>query len=135
MRVAGAHMLVDLVIGLILLEYLFFIMAVGRARGKLGVPAPATTGHPEFERYYRVQMNTLENLVIVIPCMWIFARYVSEPIAATLGMVFLVGRAVYFMSYIRDPKKRGWGYLISSLPMLALLIGAIVGPALTWLNR
>jgi uncharacterized membrane protein YecN with MAPEG domain len=118
-----------------LLEYLVFVMAVGRARGKFQVPAPATTGHPEFERFFRVQMNTLENLIIVIPSMWIFARYVSEPIAAILGLVFIAGRAVYFLSYTRDPKTRGWGYMISSLPMLALLIGALLGPALAWLNR
>jgi glutathione S-transferase len=126
---------VDFVIGLMLLEYFVFILAVGRARARFQVAAPVTSGHPEFERFFRVQMNTLEQLIIVIPCMWIFARYVHEPTAAVLGLIFIAGRAVYFLSYIRDPKSRGWGFLISSLPMLALMVGSLFGAAKDLLSR
>ncbi len=124
--------LVDLVTALALLEYLVFVLAVGRARGRFGVAAPATTGNPDFERYLRVQMNTLESLIIVIPCLYLFARYISEPLAAALGIVFIIGRAMYFFGYTRAANKRSWGYMVSSMPMLALLIGSIIGPAIAW---
>jgi glutathione S-transferase len=126
---------VDFVIGLMLVEYFVFVLAVGRARVRYQVAAPATTGHPEFERFFRVQMNTLEQLIIVIPCMWMFARYIHEPTAAILGLIFIVGRALYFTSYTRDPKSRGWGFMISSLPMLTLLVGSMIGAARDYLTR
>jgi glutathione S-transferase len=66
--------------------------------------------------------------------MWIFAKYVSEPIAAALGAVFIVGRAMYFVGYTQAANKRSWGYAVSSLPMLALLLGSIVGPLIKWLG-
>ncbi len=126
---------VDLVIGLMLFQYFLFIMAVGRARGRYQIAAPATAGHPEFERYFRVQMNTLEQLIIIIPSLWMFARYVHEPTAAILGLVIIVGRTLYFFAYTRDPKSRGWGFMISSLPMLILMFGSIIGAAKAFLSR
>jgi glutathione S-transferase len=108
------------------LEYIVLGVAVGRARAKFGVAAPATTGHPEFERYFRVHMNTLEQLVIFVPAMWIFAYFVSPVWAAVAGAIFVVGRAVYARSYIRDPKSRSFGFALTMLPLLALLIGTLV---------
>jgi len=118
---------VDLVTALALLQYLGFAMAVGRARGKYGVPAPAVTGQPDFERYLRVQQNTLECLIIVVPSLWLFARYVSDPWAAGLGVVYLIGRMMYFVGYTRAPAKRAAGYGVTALAMIALLVGALVG--------
>jgi glutathione S-transferase len=115
------------VIALALVEYFYFVMAVGAARGKLKFPAPATTGNPEFERTYRVQMNTLEQLIIFIPSMLCFAEFVSARWAAILGLIFIVGRIVYFIGYRQAAEKRSWGFLISSLPTLALLIGSLIG--------
>lgn len=115
------------VIALALLEYLVFAMLVGRAREKYGVAAPAVTGHELFERYYRVQMNTLELLVVFIPSALFFAIYVSELWAAILGVVFIIGRAVYLQAYVADPKKRGPGYGLSFLPTAILLVGALIG--------
>lgn len=115
------------VIALALAEYFYFVMAVGAARGKLKIAAPAITGHPDFERTYRVQMNTLEQLIIFIPSMLCFATFVSARWAVILGSIFIVGRVVYFIGYRQAANKRGWGFMISSLPMLALLVGSLIG--------
>ena len=114
---------------LALLQYFYFATLVGQARGKFGVNGPAVTGHPVFERYFRVQMNTLELLIALLPGLWLFARYVSPTWAAILGTVYLVGRFVYLRSYVGDPSKRGAGFGLSMLPILALLVGALFGAA------
>lgn len=118
---------VNIVIALALLEYIYFAVAVGRARGKFGVTAPATTGNPVFERYYRVQVNTLELLVCFVPAMYMFGYYVSSVWAAVLGSVFLIGRALYFVAYVKDPAQRGPGFGLSMLPVLSLILGGLYG--------
>ena len=85
--------LVYLTILLALLEYIVMGALVGRARAKHGIHAPAMTGHPDFERANRVHVNTLENLIIFIPAVWLFATYVSVPWAAGLGFLFVAARA------------------------------------------
>jgi glutathione S-transferase len=119
---------VHLVMMLALVEFLVFGWAVGRARTRYDVPAPATTGHEVFERYYRAQMNTLEQLIVFLPAMQLFGRYLSPYIAAVLGGVFIVGRAVYFRGYVRAPEQRHFGFGLSAIPNIVLLVGAIVGP-------
>ena len=120
---------VAIVAVLALLQYISFAMLVGRARGTFGVAGPAVTGHPVFERYFRVQMNTLELLIALLPGLWLFAHYVRPTWAALLGAVYLVGRFVYLRSYVADPAKRGLGFGLSMLPIIALLLGALVGAA------
>jgi glutathione S-transferase len=120
---------VQLVVGLALLEFLFFAYQVTLARVRYKVPAPATTGNEIFERYFRVQMNTLEQLVVFIPSILIFAQYLSPYIAAALGVVFLIGRLIYLVGYVKDPKKRETGFVLSVLPTVILLVGAIFGAA------
>ena len=115
-----------LVIVLALLQYIFFSIAVGRARAKYGVHAPAVTGNEHFERYFRVHMNTLEQLIVFIPAVWLFAQFVSPHWAAGLGGVYLVGRVVYFLSYVKDPKSRGLGFALTSVPSLVMLVGVLV---------
>lgn len=119
--------LVHLVIGLALAQFFFFCMSVGRARGTYKVPAPATTGNEVFERYFRVQMNTLELLVVFVPSIILFGAYISPYIAATLGVIYLIGRLVYFTSYVKDPKSRSLGYALSALPVIVLVAGSIIG--------
>ena len=119
--------LVHLVIGLALVEFSLFGWAVSRARARYQVAAPATTGHEVFERYFRVQMNTLEQLVIFVPSIVLFARYVNAYVAAALGAVFLVGRALYFQGYVKAAAGRHLGFMLSAIPNVALLIGAILG--------
>jgi glutathione S-transferase len=122
--------LVEVVVCLALVQFLHFGFAVGRAREKYGVKAPATTGNEMFERYFRVQMNTLEQLVVFIPGIFLFAQYVEPRIAAILGFLFLAGRAWYFAQYVRDPAKRSAAFALSFLPMVILLAGALIGIAL-----
>ena len=122
--------LVYIVMGLALVQYMYFAIAVGGARGRFGVTAPATSGHAVFDRYFRVQMNTLELIVVLIPALLLFANYVDARIAAGLGAVDIIGRFMYFRSYIADPSKRGPGFGLSLLPIAVLLIGGIIGAAL-----
>jgi glutathione S-transferase len=118
---------VHLVIGLALLQFFVFCMAVGRARETYKVAAPATTGNEVFERYFRVQMNTLELLVILVPSLVMFAAYLSPCWAAGLGAVYLIGRIIYFRAYVKAPGSRSWGYGLSASPVLVLLGGSLVG--------
>jgi len=122
---------VAVTISVALLEYFFFVMAVGRARGRLKIAAPAVTGHPDFERVYRVQMNTLELLIIFVPAILLFANYVSAAVAAGLGALFIIGRALYYAGYTRAANKRGIGAGISFLAALVLLVGGLIGAVLT----
>ncbi len=118
---------VALVIILALIQYLFFIAMVGKARGKYSVNAPATSGHEIFERIYRVQQNTLEQLVIFIPSIYLFGLYVHAPAAAGIGLFFLLGRAIYYKSYVTDPATRGTGMLIGFFAFTILMLGALIG--------
>jgi uncharacterized MAPEG superfamily protein len=119
--------LVAVIIALALLEYFVFGALVGRARVQYKVDAPAVTGHPVFERYFRVQQNTLELLVMFVPAAWLFGTYVSPAWAAGLGAIYLVGRIVYIRSYVADPKKRSAGFGLSILPILAMVLGVLWG--------
>jgi glutathione S-transferase len=123
--------LVAIVIVLALMEFVAFGMLVGRARGTYGVKAPAMSGHEVFDRYFRVHYNTMEVLVVFVPSIWIFALYLDPRWAAGLGAVYLVGRIVYFRDYIANPAGRGKGFGMSMLPVLALLIGALIGAGRT----
>jgi len=109
-----------------LLQFFWFGWQVGVARGKYGIAAPATSGNEMFERVFRVHMNTLEQLVVFLPALWIFASFVSSLWAAILGAIFIVGRAIYAVTYVKDPKKRSAGFALTALPELVLLIGILV---------
>ena len=118
---------VAVVTGVLLLQYFVFMMLVGAARGRSGVQAPAISGDPVFERTLRVQQNTLEQLLIVLPSMWLFGSYFGETIAASLGLVFFVGRILYYRGYVVEPGKRSVGFGIGFLATIALLLGALGG--------
>ena len=118
---------VAIVTVLALLQFLWLGFAVGRARARYNVPAPASSGNEMFERHFRVHMNTLEQLVVFLPALWMFARFVNPVWAAALGGVFIVGRFVYAAAYVRDPRSRSFGFALTSLPTLVLLIGSVVG--------
>jgi uncharacterized MAPEG superfamily protein len=120
---------VAIVILIALLEYVVFGTLVGRARGKYGVKAPAVHGHETFERYFRVHYNTLELMVAFVPSIWLFGLYVSPTWAAVLGLVYVVGRAIYIITYVADPAKREIGFALSVMPILVMLVGAIWGVA------
>ena len=116
-----------IVTSLALLEYFGISLLVGRARGKYGIKAPATSGHPVFDRTFRVHQNTLEQLVIFLPSLWLFGTFVSAPIGALIGLVFIVGRVLYVQGYVADPEKRGTGFGIGFLANIVLLLGGLIG--------
>jgi glutathione S-transferase len=118
---------IDIVTLLAVLQFFLFGVLVGRARGRYGIAGPATTGHPVFERYFRVQMNTAETLWVFLPGLWLSAKYWPPGYAALLGVVYLVGRFVYLNAYVGDPKKRSVGFSMSMLPALLLVAAALVG--------
>jgi uncharacterized membrane protein YecN with MAPEG domain len=111
---------------LALIEYLVISTMTGRARDAYGIKAPATAGHPMFERWYRVQMNTLEQLVIFLPALFLFASYVSPRWGGVLGLVFVAGRAIYARSYLADPETRSVGFALTFVPNVLLLFGTLL---------
>ena len=122
---------VDLVTLLALLELFAFGYAVSAARGRYGVRAPATTGNEVFERYFRVQQNTLELTVLFVPALWLAARYWNPAWTAAVGAVFLIGRLEYFRAYVREPRKRSLGFALSVLPIGVLWVVALLGAVRT----
>ena len=111
----------------VLLQYLFISLLVGRARATYGIKAPATTGHDVFERYYRVQMNTVELMVVLIPSLWLAAAYWSPEWMCGLGVIYIAGRFVYLKTYINPQAKRTLGYALSYIPTFLLLLAALLG--------
>jgi len=118
---------IDIVTALALLQFIYFGFQVGGARTKYQVKAPAVTGNEIFERYFRVEQNTLEQLIVFIPGLYLFSHYFNPLWAAGLGVVYLIGRQVYFMGYVKDPAKRGPGFGLSFLPTVALAAGGLIG--------
>jgi uncharacterized membrane protein YecN with MAPEG domain len=118
---------VALVSLLLLVQYFFFVLQAGMARGKDTVVAPATTGDEMYERKSRVQMNTLEQLIITLPAMWICAHYFSANVAAILGFVFLIGRFIYSFMYINEPKSRALGFIIGFFANIILIGCSLYG--------
>lgn len=110
---------------LALMQFYLFGFQVGQMRARHGIKAPATTGHPEFERMFRVQQNTMEQLVMFLPALWMFA-WLSQPLwAAALGLVFIVGRYIFKRGYVADASKRGLGFAISTAAVAVLMIGSL----------
>lgn len=119
--------LVHILVGLALLQYVAFGSLVGWARGKYGVRAPATTGNEIFERYYRVQLNTLEVLAVLLPGAWLAAQYYAPAFVAVLLAIYLAGRMIYLFSYVANPAKRSLGFAMSLLPAIILIAAGMVG--------
>jgi len=109
------------------LLYFFTGLMVARARTEFGVPAPATTGNQDFERVFRVQMNTLEWMPILLPALWLFAFYVNDWAAALLGLVWICGRVFYIRGYSAAADQRHRGFSIQAFAAGALVIGGLVG--------
>src|SRR5438270_12048736 len=115
---------------LAILFYLFTGTRVSRARAAIGVKVPATSGNPDFERVFRVQMNTLEWMPIFLPSLWLFAIYISDPVAAAIGLVWIGGRFLYMTGYSEAAAKRSRGFAIQASAAIILWLGAL--GAIVW---
>lgn len=107
-------------------QFILFSIQVGSMRGKHGIKAPATTGHPEFERVFRVQQNSMEQLVAFIPALWMFGYLVNPLWGAAMGLVFIIGRFIYRSSYVKDPAARGMGFTITFVPTAVMLVWGLI---------
>ena len=110
-----------------------FAYLVGKQRVKHGVKAPAITGEAEFERAFRIHQNTVEQMVIFLPALWLFGYYVHVLIGAGLGLVFVISRFIYRKSYLTDPTSRTAGFGIGALTMMILMLGGLIGAVTSWL--
>ena len=116
-----------LVTVLALVFYAWTGVNVSRMRIRHHVRAPSVTGAPEFERAFRVHQNTQEQIVLFLPALWLFVMLVSSLWGGVLGLVWIAGRVLYAVSYLRDPDTRGPGFAIAGVASLVLLLGALVG--------
>lgn len=117
-----------------LILYMFVTTKVGSARAKYGVPAPTMTGPADFERVVRVHYNTLEQLVVFLPALWLFGHFVSDRYAAALGLVWIIGRVLFAWGYYQAADKRSLGFGIAIIATMILVIGSLIGivRALVW---
>jgi len=125
---------VAIVMALILVQFIVFGMLVGRARGKYRIKAPAITGDPVFERHFRAHQNSLEQMVVTIPALWMFGNYVHPEAAAVLGLIYLAGRTLYYRAYVNDPATRSAGFGIGALATVILTLGGLAGAGWHWLR-
>jgi glutathione S-transferase len=118
---------VDIVTTLAVLHFLAFGWKVGKAREAHGIKPPAVSGNEIFERHMRVQQNTLEQLIMFLPGLYLFAHYFNPWYVAGLGVLFLIGRELYGAGYVKDPARRSAGFLIGAIPTLILILGGLIG--------
>jgi glutathione S-transferase len=107
-------------------QYILFGVQVGVLRGKHGVKAPAVAGPEEFERMNRVHINTLEQLVVFLPALWMHALYANPLWGGVIGLVYVTGRFIYRAAYLKDPASRELGFTMTIVPSIILLIWALI---------
>jgi glutathione S-transferase len=114
--------------------YCYTGIKVGQMRVKHAIKAPAVTGAPEFERAFRVQMNTLEHLPVFVIALWLATFYFPwfTWIVPAIGIVWIAGRAMYMDAYLKDPAKRGPGFGVAAAAEIVLLLLAIIGVVVAW---
>jgi glutathione S-transferase len=112
---------------LVLILYFWSVIRCAFARRKFNIHAPAMTGHPEFDRRFRIQQNTLEQLILFLPSLWMFSFFVSPVWSGVPGLIFIVGRLIYAISYAHNPEWRRPGFAIGVVTSLILLVGALGG--------
>ncbi len=117
-----------------ILVYFYTVILVSQARRGTGIKAPATTGNDDFERVFRVQMNTLEWMPIFLPALWLAAYYVGDKWAAAGGVIWIIGRIMYIHGYTAAADKRGPGFGVQALATVALWLAASVGVVLALLK-
>jgi len=111
---------------LALMQYMFFGIQVGGAHQKYGVKAPTMSGDPRFDRVNRVHQNTLEQLIVLIPALWMYAHFVNPLWGAGMGVVYLIGRFIYRAEYMKDPSTRTLGFSLSFLPGAVMSVWVLI---------
>ncbi len=111
----------------VLIMYFWTVMVVGRMRIRHKVKAPSMEGPPDFQRAVRVQTNTIEQLVFFLPALWLCAAWSGDVPAAILGLIWLLGRILYALAYLKEASKRSMGFMISTVAAVLLLLGAVIG--------
>ena len=111
---------------LALVLYSIFTARVALARARYDIKAPAITGHPIFERTFRIQQNTGEQLIILLPGLWMFSGIISPLWGSLLGLVWIAGRIIYAVSYSRAPESRGLGFVVGFAANAVLVLGSLV---------
>jgi len=117
-----------------LLQLVYFGLQVGSARQKHGVSAPTTSGHDVFERYHRVHQNTMEQLIVFLPALWMFGYFIEPYWASMIGLVFVLSRLVYGRAYVKDPKSRSGAFGVGFMAMAILLAGSVIGAVMHWMD-
>ena len=112
---------------LALLVYLWMTVNVSRARIRFSIPAPITDGPQEFMSVVRVQMNTVEQMALFFPALWMCAWFLDDKLAAAMGLLWVVGRILYARAYYRDPKDRALGYGLTVVASFLLMLGTAYG--------
>ncbi len=132
--------LMTIILVLILLQYISLGMKVGGARMKYDVKAPAVSGHPEFERHYRVHQNTLEQLIVFVPLYLVFPNLAEAQgwpgyeISSVLGALFIIGRFIYAKNYVKDPDTRAKGFLIGFAATALLALGVLAAAVMSMMG-
>jgi len=122
-----------IVTSLALMQAVYFALQVGGARQKHGINAPNSSGSDEFDRHNRIHLNTMEQLIVLLPAMWMFGYFIHPQWAAGIGLVFIFSRLMYRRAYLKDPKSRGRAFGIGFVAQSILLVGSIVGAIMSWM--
>ena len=118
--------MIAIVTVLALVQFIWFGIEVGSMRAKHEVNAPAMSGHADFERSFRVHYNTMEQLVVFLPALWLYANLVNPLWGAGLGVVYLIARFIYRGAYLKNPTSRSTGFMLTFLPSAVMLAWVLV---------
>ena len=128
---APAVILTGFVTLVAILITLGFARLVGRTRSRVRIDAPAMTGHPDLERALRIQGNTVEQIVIFLPALWLAALYFQGWLPPIIGAVWCLGRIIYAIAY-GTHRQRLPGFALTVLPSLILIVLAFIGLFGAW---
>lgn len=117
---------ITIVTVLAILQFVWFGIQVGSLRAKHEIKAPSMSGAPEFERMFRIHYNTMEQLLVFLPALWLYAHMVNPVWGAGFGVVYLIGRFVYRAAYLKDPAGRSAGFTLTFIPAAVMLIWVLI---------